>query len=206
MAGRRMVRWGVLRDGAASGRVRTRLPRSAGTRIPTLGRRRHRIRLWPIRLRATIVAGTEARSESRKKGPAAVLADEITNGDQQNHTTDRHTNTDGNARTMRQVVIRAVEVVITVIHGDQETPSAHSPAKPPTAAHVPVPTPAYSCPKALTMKDYLHNGKLKDTPNAKTQMDDTDGTFMKVAPHTAPDLDTRTFSYSQTITCSPCRF
>ena len=27
------------------------------------------------------------------------------------------------------------------------------------------------------MKDYLHNGKLKDTPNAKTQMDDTDGTF-----------------------------
>lgn len=131
MAGRRMVRWGVLRDWAASRRVHTRLPRSAGTRIPTLGRRRHRIRLWPIRLRATIVAGTEARSESRKKGPTAVLADEITNGDQQYHTTDRHTNTDGNALTMRQVVIRAVEVVIIVIHGDQETPVPTRPPSPP---------------------------------------------------------------------------
>lgn len=83
-----------------------------------------------IRLPATIVAGTEARPESRKKRPAAVLADKISNSDQQYHTTDRHTNTDGNALSMRQVVIRAVEVVITVIHGDQETPSAHSPAKP----------------------------------------------------------------------------
>ena len=131
MSGRRMVRWGVLRAWATCGSVRTRLPRNAGTGIPTLRLLRHRIRLWMIRLPATIVAGTEARSESRKKGPAAVLADEITNGDQQYHTTDRHTNTDGNALSMRQVVIRAVEVVITVIHGDQETPSAHSPAKPP---------------------------------------------------------------------------
>lgn len=206
MSGRRMVRWGVLRAWATCGSVRTRLPRNAGTRIPTLRLLRHRIRLWMIRLPATIVAGTEARPESRKKRPAAVLADKISNSDQQYHTTDRHTNTDGNALSMRQVVIRAVEVVITVIHGDQETPKCPLARQAPLAAHVPVPTPAYSCPKALTMKDYLHNGKLKDTPNAKTQMDDTDGTFMKVAPHTAPDLDTRTFSYSQTITCSPCRF
>ena len=131
MSGRRMVRWGVLRAWATCGSVRTRLPRNAGTGIPTLRLLRHRIRLWMIRLPATIVAGTEARSESRKKGPAAVLADEITNGDQQYHTTDRHTNTDGNALSMRQVVIRAVEVVITVVHGDLVTPARPRPAKPP---------------------------------------------------------------------------
>ena len=84
-----------------------------------------------IRLPATIVAGTEARSESRKKGPAAVLADEITNGDQQYHTTDRHTNTDGNALTMRQVVIRAVEVVITVILATKKPQVPTRPPSPP---------------------------------------------------------------------------
>ena len=131
MSGRRMVRWGVLRAWATCGSVRTRLPRNAGTGIPTLRLLRHRIRLWMIRLPATIVAGTEARSESRKKGPAAVLADEISNSDQQYHTTDRHTDTDGNALSMRQVVIRAVEVVITVIHGDQETPVPTRPPSPP---------------------------------------------------------------------------
>lgn len=119
MAGRGMIRGGVLRDLTTSWRIRSLVPAAARTRMPNIGLLRHGICLWLVRLTAAIVTGTEARPKTRTKRLAAVLTDDITDKDKQQNSTDRNTNTDSDARAVRQARLIIIAVAVATKHDAQ---------------------------------------------------------------------------------------